>query len=194
MIVIELDIPGVDEAPTPVREPVPVGHQLHKEIAVARLLLAYFRNIFADDEGFQADLVEGQTNLHETIEMAVGRLAELETMREALQAARARIDARDARFQNQEKLLRVAIQTALDVAGQKQLETAHATLSRTATPAGVIITSEGDIPSKYWKRGDPRVDKTLLKADLKANKKSGGDPIPGAELSNGGETLTIRWR
>jgi hypothetical protein len=192
---IELDIPGVEyKPPAPDKDPVPVGHLLHRETEAARVLLAHFRNIIGDDEEAQADMVEGETNLLETIDMAVQRLSELKAMRSALEAAKERIDTRDARFANQEELLRVAVQNALAVAGKKKHEHALATMSRTPTQPGVVITKEEDIPSKYWKRGDPKVDKTLLKADLKAVKKTGGDPIPGAELSDGGETLTIRWR
>ncbi|MGE0857439.1 MAG: siphovirus Gp157 family protein [Hyphomicrobiaceae bacterium] len=43
------------------------------------------------------------------------------------------------------------------------------------------------IPSEFWKPQPPRLDKKVVLDALKA-----GAVVPGAELSNGGETLSMR--
>ena len=63
-----------------------------------------------------------------------------------------------------------------------------ATLSRTASPLKVIITNEADLPSAFLiEKTELRPDKKALMDALKAG------AVPGAELSNGGEQLAVRW-
>lgn len=173
--------PAVEQEPSP-------SHDLHTEIVAARVLLATYRDILVDDEQAQADMVEGSTDLDGAMRRGIGRLAELRTMRDGLGATLKRLQSRDARFEQQERYLRVALQTALETAGRKNLETDLATISRARVPASVVVTNEEEIPSEYFVRAEPRLSKTKLRDALKE-----GKIVPGAEMSNGGETLHIHW-
>lgn len=164
------------------------SHDLHTQIEAARVLLATYRDILGDDEQAKADTVEGQTDLDGAMRRAVGRLAELRGRREGLAATIKHLQGRDARFEQQEKHLRVAVQTAMEIAGRKNLETDLATISRARVPASVVVTKEEDIPAEYFVRAEPRLSKTKLRDALKE-----GKIVPGAEMSNGGETLHIHW-
>ena len=170
---------------------VSAGHTLHREIEAARILLANYRDIIGDDEQAQADTVEGETGLIEAIQRGVGRLSEVEAMIAGLNSRMEKLKARCDRLSKQAEHLRTSLQTAMEVGGRKTVETELATLSRSPTPPKVVVTKEEDIPANYWVRGEPKLDKKTLLADLKSL--SAGKKIPGAELSNGGETLRISW-
>lgn len=168
------------------------GHALHVQIEAARVLLANYRDIIGDDEQAKADAVEGETNLNEAIHKGVVRLAELDAMRTGIASFLEKLKARDGRLAKQEEGLRTSIQTAMEIAERKTVETDLATLSRSPTPPKVIVVKEDEIPANYWVRGEPRLDKKALLAALKDLPK--GETIPGAELSNGGESLRLLWR
>lgn len=168
------------------------GHSLHREIEAARVLLASYRDILGDDAQAQADAVEGETDLHEALRPALVRLAEIDAMCAGIKSMTDHLGARKSRLEEQAKTLRVLLLAAMDVAGLKRFEADIATLTRKPTPKSVVTTDEAAIPSQFWKRGDPKLDKVALLAALKAADES-GEPIPGAELSNGGETVQIKW-
>jgi hypothetical protein len=167
------------------------GHALHRQTEAARILLANFRDVLGDDEQAIADTVEGETDLVEAIQRGVTRLSEVEAMVTGLNSRMEKLKARCDRLSKQAEHLRTSIQTAMEVSGRKTVETELATLSRSRTPPKVVVTKEEDIPAAYWVRGEPKLDKKALLAALKAL--SQDEKIPGAELSNGGETLTISW-
>lgn len=173
------------------REPSP-SHDLHVQIEAARVLLANFRDILGDDEQAKADTVEGQTDLHGAIRKGVRRIAELGAMREGLKAAMKNLSARDARFEQQEQHLRVALRTAMEQGSLSYLETELATISRVPVAPSLVVTKEDEIPAQWWVRGDPRLDRRALTKALK--ELPPGESIPGATLSNGGETIKINPR
>ncbi len=173
------------------REPSP-SHDLHVQIEAARVLLANFRDILGDDEQAKADTVEGQTDLHEAIRRGARRLVELDAMREGLKSAMKTLSARDARFEQQEQHLRVALRTAMEMGSMSYFETDIATLSRVPVAPSLVVTKEDEIPSQWWVRGDPRLDRRGLTKALK--ELPPGESIPGATLSNGGETIKINMR
>jgi hypothetical protein len=76
----------------------------------------------------------------------------------------------------------------LDVAGARAFDHPAVTLSLRAVPASVVLTNEADIPSAFWKTGEPKLDKRAVLATLKEKK-----PVPGATLSNGGSVLALKW-
>jgi Siphovirus Gp157 len=50
-----------------------------------------------------------------------------------------------------------------------------------------LILDEAILPAKFWKAQDPKLDKKAVLDALKAK-----EDVPGASLSNGGETISIR--
>lgn len=160
---------------------------LKEQTRLAQGLLQTFANLLEDDEQATADMIEGETDLNKALEKAVQRIAELEAMDTALAIMDERIAARRSRLKAQGDSLRTAITIALEAMGQKRLELPFATVSRRAVPPKAQVISEAEVPSHFWKRPDPKLDMRALLAALKEG------PVPGAELSNGSETISIKW-
>jgi len=160
---------------------------LKEQTQLARGLLQTFAGILADDDQALADLIEGQTDLDKTLTRAVLRIQEIEAMDTANAIIAEQIAARRSRLKAQADSLRTAITIALEATNTKKLELPFATVSRRAVPPKAQIITEAEIPSQFWKRADPKVDMRALLAALKEG------PVPGAELSNGSETISIKW-
>lgn len=160
---------------------------LHTQTEAARVLLANMRDVIGDDEDLALSTIEGETGLLEAIDEAVNRLSEINSLLTGTQARIDDLKAREARYEAQAERIRTAIMNAMQMAGLKKLERSEATLSLRAVAAKAIVKAEADIPAGYWKAQAPKLDLKALTAALKD-----GANIPGAELSNGGETLSIR--
>ncbi len=167
-------------------------HELHRETEAVRLLLATFADVVGDDEIAKADMIEGETNLNEAMERVAERLSDLETLCDSLKAREDKLAARRRRLEEQQKNHRTAMLTAMEVAGVKRLELAIATVSRKPIAASAVVTNEADVPAEFWRRGEPKLDKKALLTALKAAHDE-GRTIPGAQLSNGGETVQLSF-
>jgi hypothetical protein len=161
---------------------------LEIEAEAARGLMLNIRAVIGDDEEAVHDAIEGETNLIETIGSAVDRVAELEAHADALKARIDDLKARKERLSNQAEHIRTALVVAMGVADLKKLELPQATISRRPTPVTVSLINEADIPSRFWKPADPKLDKKAVLEALKAK-----EVVPGATLSNGCETVSIRF-
>jgi hypothetical protein len=162
---------------------------LEIEQEAARTLM---RNLFEimgddDDEELVHDTIEGETNLIETIQLGLARLAELEAFENALKERMDALIARKNRFHNQRELIRIAIQHAMEIIHVHKLELPEATVSVRALPARVMVLDENEIPEQFLVPQPPKVDKRKLLDFLK-----NGNTVTGAELSNGGNTLSVR--
>lgn len=164
-----------------------VSRNLKVNAESARVLMLNLRDILADDETAKSDAIEGETSLMEAIDVAVARLGELDCHKDALKAHIDALKSRLARFENQGEMIRAALASAIGMSGLRKIERPSATLSLRAVAASVRVIEEADIPSAFWKPQAPKLDKSSL---LKALKEG---PVAGAELSNGGETIAIRW-
>jgi hypothetical protein len=162
---------------------------LRREIEAARALLATYEDILGDDAQARADAIEGETDLREAITAGIARIAEIQALQAGVKLFRDRLAQRASRLETQEQSLRAAIDVAMEIAGEKRIETPLGTASRRTVAPSVIVTNEADIPASFWKRADPALDKRAL---LEALKALGPDEnIPGATLSNGGMTLHL---
>jgi hypothetical protein len=153
----------------------------------ARALLKTYEEIIGDDAEVAAATVEGETNLHDVIARAAGRVVELNSLIDGTDALRLKIVARINRLEKQKEHLKTLIAAAMEIAEVRKLELPICTLSIRATPPAVVVTDESAVPSDYWSPQPPKLDKRRLLADLKQT----GAPIPGAQLSNGGSTLNF---
>lgn len=160
---------------------------LRDEAEAARILLANIRDIIGDDDAAAHDAIEGETSLIEAIASAVDRIAELEAHENALGDMLRDLATRKERFEMKAAQIRAALCLAMVIADLKKLELPQATISRKATPPKVVIIDETAIPSRFWKPSDPKLDKRAILETLKEKVE-----VPGAELSNGGETIAIK--
>lgn len=161
--------------------------QLHVQGEAARALLANIRDVIGDDEEMALVAIEGETGLIEAISSAVDRIAELTAHMSALELQTKALTERRSRFENQADRIKVAIQVAMGQAALRKLELPQATLSLRSVPQKAEITDEALIPSRFWKPQDPKLDRRAVLDALKAK-----ENVPGAALSNGGETISIR--
>jgi hypothetical protein len=140
-----------------------------------------------DDEQLLLDSIEGETSLIEAVDKLLLTVAENDGLAQGARAAADEIAQRAERFVKRAEAARALIEQALMVAELPKLERPAATLSLVARGPKVEIAEEADIPTEFWKVGDPRLDKKALLAALKE-----GRAIPGACLSNAAPSLTIR--
>lgn len=163
------------------------GHQLKREMEAAEIVKAQVAALAGDDPEFMRDAIEGETDLLETIEAVCATLLEDQAMCEAIDAQVRRLQDRKDRIGNRIELKRSLIASAMDVAERSKIETAVATLSLKPVPPKVEVVQEADIPAEFWKAQPPKLDRKALLEALKGSK-----PIPGARLSNGSTTVSIR--
>lgn len=162
---------------------------LEIETDVARSLLANINAVLADDEEATLHAIEGETNLIEAITSAVERIADLEAMSDATKSRLDDLKARRDRFDRQSENIRTALVAALGAVEMRKLELPIATLTIKAVPPKAVVHAEADLPSRFWKPQDPKLDLKAITDALKAK-----EEVPGASLSNGSETLLLRWR
>lgn len=166
-----------------------VAFELHRETEDAKALLQTYQDILGEDAQARADLVEGETSLREVIEAAVARVAEIDGQLQGLNAMAARIKSRASRLEKQAETLRTLIGTAMEIGGMRKLDLPLGTVTSKPVPPSVRIVNEAMIPTQFWKRSAPTLDKRALLAALKEE----GAQVPGAELSNGGSTIAIKF-
>lgn len=160
---------------------------LRRETLAARALLTSMADILDGDPELIDSAVAGETDLEEAMDAAVRRLMELDGLTNGIAGLMAGLKDRGERLEKQRDLIRECLVVAMEVAGRRKIETALATIFLRATPPKVEITDEQQIPRRFWKQPEPRLDKRALLDALKAK-----DAIPGALLSNGGVTLQIK--
>jgi hypothetical protein len=163
-----------------------VSRDLHIQGEAARALLLNIKDVVEDDAEMIETAIEGETNLKEAISAAVDRILELDAHEEAITAQIKALSERKERFAHQSERIKAAIHVAMSQAELRKIELPQATLGVRAVPPKCEITDEAEIPSRFWKPQDPKLDKKAVLDALK-----GKEEVPGAVLSNGGETLSI---
>ncbi len=141
------------------------------------------------DEQTLADTVEGLTDLHEILGAVIrGALAD-EALAAGLKVRIAEMEDRLRRLQDRaSKRRQIAkeVMTALDL---KKLEAPDFTASIRPGFPSLVVINENEIPSIYWQPRDPKLDRSMLVADLKHGREVGG-----ATLSNPEPVLSVRTR
>lgn len=165
-----------------------IVEDLRVETEAARFLLDSIRDVLEGDEELATDMVEGETNLHDAIRAGMKRLAELDALIDGIDGLSKNLKTRADRLDLQKDRLRTALAVAMEIGCLKKVEADIGTISLKATPPKVIRTNEADIPAKFWRPSDPKLDLKALGDALK-NK----EDVPGAELSNGGMTVQVKW-
>lgn len=158
---------------------------LHNEIQAAKALRETLSDIL-DDEDALRDTIEGETNLHEVIARVISSLDDDAALVAAINDQISRHQHRRDRVKSRLEAKRQSIAQAMLIGEIKTLETASGTATIKNTPKKLIVTEESDIPTAYWKT-EPKLNRKGLLDALKD-----GANVPGATLSNGGQTIQIR--
>ena len=165
-------------------------YQLNQATRAAEDLKARLATEFAGDEQAIRDTLEGEIGLEGLISWAAKEMRAAEGMGDGLRGVINEMLARTSRFNKRYDALRAAIEAAMLAGEIKKLELPHVTL--TISSGGqpkVIVTNEKAIPQAFMKQPPPVPDKMALKAAI-----MGGASVPGAELSNPQDHLTVRTK
>jgi len=161
-------------------------HKLRNEIRAAQILKAALAE-YQDEPDLIADMIEGETGLHDAICKVMDGITEDEMLIAGLRAMTEQLVNRRLRYEARIDRRRSAIERAMAVGELTKLELPQATLSLRRVPPALVVEDETLIPSIFWVSQEPKLDKASLKKALGYE-----TSIPGARLDNGGQTLSIR--
>lgn len=133
------------------------------------------------------DTIEGETNLAEACVVVLEQTAEDEILIEGLRAKIDELQVRKGRLEKSVETRRNIILMAMDKSGLQTIRSPLGTMSIRPVAPKTVVSDEARIPARFWKAGDPTLDRKALGEALKA-----GETIPGAGLSNGGLSLSVR--
>lgn len=160
-----------------------------KEAKAVAALRASVGALDGEDDQLLLDTIEGETSLLEAIDKVLGRMTDDRVMVEGLEAVIASLETRKARFDARIKTGRAQIEQALMIADLDAMERPTATLVLSRRAPSLLISEESEIPSEYWRAGEPTLDRKALTAALKS-----GATVAGASLSNSAPSLTVRTK
>lgn len=164
-----------------------IDHMLHTAIRDADVLKAHLIEIAGDDVDVIRDTLEGEIDLKGLICIAAEENAKDAALATSIRELKDRLTERLDRVEKRISLRKTAILSAMQAGEIHKIETPAGTISRKALPPQALILDEALIPSDYFKPQDPKLDKKAVLDALKAKAE-----VPGAMLSNGGETIQTR--
>lgn len=151
-------------------------------------ILALAPGFDPEDHELKADMLEGETSLHEVVSRL---LAENEDDEGIIAAIDEQVTARGIRMERAEKRIearKAAIASLMDCAQETSLKLPEATLSLRTLKGRPKIVSPDELPDQFV------TEVVTLKADMEKIKAAieRGETIPGVVMTNGGTSLTVR--
>jgi len=157
------------------------------ELEAAQVLRDQIADLAGGDEGFIRDSLEGELDLDSLVGKLVASIAEDEALAAGLKDHCEAMNARLRRFTGRADDKRALLVKTLEIAGRPSIETPAGTVSMRPVPPKVVEADASEIPSEFWTPSPPKLDRKALLEALKA-----GRIVPGASLSNGGQTVAIK--
>lgn len=182
-------------------------------LELARMLAGEGGELSADDLQTLQDSFDGETTLDVEIRKAVLAIDEDEMFIRGIKSRETELSERRRRLEKRIEDTRGLIEQAMTIAKWPKHEMDIGTVALGKAHARVEIDQESEIPSQFWKRQDPTLDKAGLGKVLKERQKALDaaakldpdereaamqqldaemPPIPGCHLETGGQVLTIR--
>jgi hypothetical protein len=191
------------------------SNDLHRSIEAAKSLrLDLGRLLHDEDEQALNDTFEGETTLDKEIRQAVLSIEEDEIFITGCKARETELKARRFRLEKRIEATRGLIEQAMTVANWPTLELDIGTVSLGKAAPRIEIDEESSIPTQFWKRQDPVLDRAGLGKVLRERQKAIDaiaklktveeraaatkkleeemPSIPGCHLETAGVSLTIR--
>jgi hypothetical protein len=141
-----------------------------------------------DDPGVMLALAEGETSLLETVDILLDADLTDEGLVSGLKTSKDSLALRLSRFEERRKSRRAIIEQALQLVNCKTLERPVATITLSERSPTLVVEEQSKIPARFFDMR-PVLNKRMAKDALDA-----GEDVPGARLSNGTITLTVRRR
>lgn len=194
-------------------------NDLHQSIEAAKSLRLHLARLLQSDDGSvdeQAlnDTFDGETTLDAEIRQAVLSIEEDEIFVNGCKARETELKNRRLRLEKRIEATRGLIEQAMTVANWSNHTMDIGTVSLGKATPRVEVDEESEIPTQFWKRQDPTLDKSGLGKVLKERQKALDaiaklktpeeraaavarleqemPSIPGCHLETGGVSLTIR--
>jgi hypothetical protein len=159
-------------------------HSLAEHEYLRQRLKAEFPD--ADEEALRVAL-EGLSSLPEMLACALRSYLDDIALTAALGIRINDMHERISRFEQCAEKKRALITSVMERADVKKLAEPDFTVSFRATVHSVIITAEHETPQDFWRPQPPLLDLQGLTAALRRG-------VPGAVLSNGEATISVRTR
>ena len=140
----------------------------------------------ADDAELRACMVEGSTDAFDVLARCIAQEADAKVMSTALAARMDDLKLRVNRFEKRREAMRDLIFRIMTAADLRKAELPEATISIRPGAPKVVVTAESELPEDYF-RTVRSIDKAAIRDAIKA-----GKFVPGAEMSNSEDTLSIR--
>ena len=141
------------------------------------------------DEETLADTLEGITDLHEMIAAVIRSALVDEALHAGLRFRIEDMKERLSRLELRASKKRELALGAMTEVGLSKLEQPDFTASARAGSPALVVIAEEQIPASYWVPQPPKLDRQSMLAELKR-----GIEIPGAELSNPKQLLSVRTK
>lgn len=141
-----------------------------------------------DDTDLMLVLAEGETSLLEVLDQLLEADLLDDALLSGLKTQKDTLAVRLHRLQERRQSRRSILEQALLLLERKTLERPVATLTLAERPPTLVVDEEAQIPSRFFDM-KPLLNRRLTKEALEA-----GEEVPGARLSNGSITLTVRRR
>jgi len=182
-------------------------------LELARMIAPHGEEMTADDLQALQDSFDGETTLDIQIRNAVLSIEEDEIFVNGIEAREKELKARRSRLEKRIETTRGLIEQAMTIAQWPRHEMDIGTVSLGAAAPRIEIDNESEIPSQFWKRSDPTLDRAGLGKVLKERHAKMQEiaklppekiqaamqaldvempPIPGCRLETSGTTLKIR--
>lgn len=191
---------------------------LHQSIEAAKSLRLHLARLLHGEDGVDEqalnDTFDGETALDAEIRQAVLSIEEDEIFVNGCKARETELKNRRSRLEKRIEATRGLIEQAMSLANWPNLEMDIGTVSLGKAAPRIEIDEESAIPTQFWKRQEPTLDKAGLGKVLRERQKAADaitkiktpeerasafkkldeemPPIPGCHLETSGVTLTIR--
>jgi len=153
---------------------------------IERLRVTYPQIWEDGDEQLLLDSLEGETDFHRVLAAVVRRICEAEACAEGIGDLIREVRERQARFERRSDAMRALAFKLMTQAEVRKLELPQATLSIRAGTPKVIITDESALPFECVRlKREP--NKVAIKEHIER-----GEQVPGAEMSNREDVLSVR--
>lgn len=196
------------------QKPDAPAYDLQRSIEAAKGLRQQITAMAGDDVEAVQDTFDGETTLDVEIRNAVIAIENDEIFIAGCKTRESELKARRSRLEKRVEAMRGLIEQAMTIAEWPRHEMDIGTVTLGKARPRVEIDDESAIPSQFWKRQDPALDKDGLTRVLRERQKQIDDatnitdpaaravalariddetpPIPGARFETGGAVLTIR--
>jgi hypothetical protein len=141
------------------------------------------------DEDTLRDALEGLSSLSEMLACTLRSYLDDIALTAALGMRINDMQARIGRFEQRAEKKRALITSVMEGADLEKLAEPDFTVSFRRPVPTVIITAGHEIPPDFWSPQPPQLDLQRLTAALRR-----GESVPGAVLSNGEATISVRTR